>query len=148
MTPSPSPRANPYSILDEHAHLRRRLDDVREALIARRASGAVVASLFEELHRVVLDHFEHEEDGGYFAQALFEAPRLSERAEQLLGQHVQMAAQLAALRSFARQTRMSDPWWDELHELFDDFLRLFEQHESEENTLLYEAFNVDIGAED
>jgi hypothetical protein len=148
MTPrSKPPRAN-VLILDEHARLRHKLADAREVLTARCATGVEVVALLEEVHRSVLDHFEHEEEGGCFARALLEAPRLRERAEQLLSQHVQMAAQLSALRSLGRQVRMSKPWWDDLRDQFHDFVRQFEQHESDENTLLHEAYNVDIGAED
>lgn len=139
---------NPLQIMDEHVHLRHLLDEFGELLAARRATGAAVAAIFEQLQRAILAHFEHEEEGGYFAQALDAAPRLSERAAQLLAEHLEMAAELVALRNHARQAGSSWQWWEELNEMFNGFVQGFEKHEAEENTLLHEAYNVDIGAED
>ena len=96
----------------------------------------------------VLDHFRHEEDGGYFREAIEIAPRLSERADGLLAQHPQMASQLVALQEHASKNDSSEKWWQPLNDMFDRFLHHFYEDVVAEYELLYDAYNVDIGAED
>jgi len=96
----------------------------------------------------VLDHFDHEESGGYFAEAIDAAPRLSERADALLAEHAQMAEQLVELQHRAAMQTTGARWRHALDHGFVDFMDRFLAHEEAENKLLQEAYFDDIGAED
>lgn len=135
-------------IRGEHCHLRELLQSVHKTLAARRTGRDTIVAMLHELAKEVLEHFEHEETGGYFADAIDIAPRLSERAEELLGQHPCLAEQLAVMRRHADRAESNDRWWSELHRKFSEFSDCFRAHEAAENVLLLEAYNDDIGAED
>lgn len=139
---------DPSVLIDEHQLLQRRLQEVGAVLAARWASRAAVASMIDDLRASILEHFEHEEAGGYFAEALEAAPRLGGRVRQLLSQHPEFSSQLILLRNQALETCSSPAYWERLQEIFADFLQRFRQHEFGENSLLLEAYDVDIGAED
>lgn len=139
---------HPAKVLEEHASLWEILDEARAALAERRARPQSIAEMLDELAQHVLDHFRHEETGGYFAEAIDVAPRLSERADDLLRQHPRLAAQLAQLRQYARRNDPSEAWWLRLSEMFTQFVSRFSEHECAENELLQDAYSTDIGAED
>ncbi|MBC8351687.1 MAG: hemerythrin domain-containing protein [Planctomycetes bacterium] len=136
------------SIVHEHAQLRHIFDSVRETLLARQATPQVIAALTVELSSHVKQHFDHEEQGGYFEEAIELAPRFSDRAKLLLQQHLELAAQLDELQQHADSSSEIGPWWAQLTQLFDEFMHRFLAHEEAENALLLQVYNEDIGAED
>ena len=136
------------SIVHEHAQLRLILDSVRETLLDRQATPQVVAAMIIELSSRIKQHFDHEEQGGFFEEVIDVAPRLSDRAEALLQQHLEFVDQLDLLQQHAESPAPSDSWWARLIQLFDEFLHRFLAHEQAENALLLQAYNEDIGAED
>jgi hemerythrin len=148
MTAKQRNRQDPQLNIDEHDRLRHVVEAVQEVLATRKASSDVVAAMLRELTANVLDHFNFEEEGGYFADAIERAPRLSEHAEHLLSQHAVMTAQLVALEEHAARQESDEQWWTKLNAMFANFLEAFLAHETEENVLLQTAFNEDIGAED
>ena len=143
------PRTDGHSqVHGEHGHLRHLTDSILETMTARASSCQVIADMFSELNEHTLEHFRHEESGGYFSEALERAPRLSERADELLGQHPVIVEQLDELQTHATKPSSNETWWNELEQMFQRFLEVFEEHEVGENELLQNAFLVDIGAED
>jgi CBS domain-containing protein len=66
-------------IKEEHAALHRQIRDARDVLAGRRASERPFEVLLR-LCREAKQHFDYEEQGGYFAEALSRAPRLSGHA--------------------------------------------------------------------
>jgi hemerythrin len=141
-------RGRNRDIRDEHRLLCEMMDSVGQTIAAHQASRAVVITVLDDFIQHILCHFEHEESGGYFAEAIEVAPRLSERANELLDQHPQMAAQLASLRRQAEKTDLDVLWWRELDERFYQFVECFQRHEEAENALLMDAYTDDIAAED
>jgi hypothetical protein len=135
-------------ILGEHAQLQQMLSSVRETILDRASSRQVVREMLDELAQVLLDHFRHEEAGGYFSAALAIAPRLTERATELVRQHPVLMAQLAALQAHAASRQPTEPWWQQLQLGFAAFFDEFGRHEAGENMLLQDAFHDDLGAED
>ena len=144
----PPKTAETPSIGEVHLHLREIMFEFRVVLAKRDATRRQVARLLKELTQQVLDHFAHEESGGYFAEAIAAAPRLSERADALLAEHARMAEQLVELRQRAAVETSGVRWWHALEHEFAIFLNRFSAHEEAENHLLQEAFHDDIGAED
>jgi hypothetical protein len=135
-------------ILGEHAQVQQMLLSVRETILERASSRQVVREMLDELAQVLLDHFGHEEAGGYFSAALAMAPRLTERAAELVRQHPMLMAQLAALQLHAASRQPSAPWWQQLESGFAAFFDEFSRHEAGENVLLQDAFHDDLGTED
>ena len=145
MTTHPTYSEKQAQALDEHAQLRHFLSSIRATLAVRQSSSGVIAAMFAELAIHVQRHFEHEEEGGYFAEALELAPRLSERADELLAQHPDLAAQLCVLQEYANENDASDLWWQQFQETFDEFFHRFQAHEEAENALLHQAYSEDLG---
>jgi len=133
---------------NEHACLSEMLDNIRRTLAARNESRSAIAAKFQELNLVVLEHFEHEEQDGYFREVIERAPRLSERADALLSEHPAMAARLVALQTLAARRDEAVRWSTSLGKMFERFVECFRAHEYAENQLIQEAYTDDIGAED
>lgn len=136
------------SVVHEHAQLRLILDSVRETFLDRQATPEVVAAMTIELSSHIKQHFDHEEQAGYFEEVIDVAPRLSDRAEALLQQHLELVDQLDLLQRHAESSAPIDSWWARLNQMFDEFFHRFLAHEQAENALLLQAYNEDIGAED
>jgi iron-sulfur cluster repair protein YtfE (RIC family) len=139
---------NRRRVRNEHVHLRELLESVRQTLAARQGSPPTIAALFDELSRHVLEHFEHEETGGFFSAALELAPRLTSRAGELLQEHAEFRGRLSAMRQLAMPAEATEDWWRNMRESFERFFNAFRRHETAENRLLQEAYSDDIGAED
>jgi hypothetical protein len=139
---------DPHALLEQHRHLAQILDEISAAIAARRSRRGMIVTYFITLRDHVASHFTHEENGGYFSDALAEAPRLHRRALDLLEQHPQFLHSLDCMRAAAKNGDGSDAWWADIAAQFDEFTRLFREHEANEDTLLQEAYWEDIGAED
>jgi hypothetical protein len=137
-----------HDLVEEHSNLRHIFEEIRLSLAERHVGQSTVAAFFTDLKEHLQLHFVHEETGGYFAEALAEAPRLRCRADALLQQHPQFLEMLDHLHRFAEAGIPGESWWTQLQDAFDEFRLRFQQHEHRENELLQEAFGRDIGAED
>jgi len=93
-------------------------------------------------------HFDQEETSGFFKEIVERAPRLSDRADALIQEHAELRETIRQLVEQARKNRKSSNWWDETEDAFHDFSKRLMRHESEENSLLQEAYGVDIGSQD
>ena len=135
-------------ILREHQMMRSLLQQTSALLASRADSLQPVVRLLQQLNEHAVKHFAHEEEGGYFQEAIAAAPRLANRAEQLEQQHPALAAALAGLLAQAEEGDGSEQCWQALTYRFEDLAQRLRQHEANENKLVQEAFNTDIGAED
>lgn len=145
MTPKPSPQPGPRPIEQEHLHLRGLLEQLRQCLAGPSAQRTQLAALLRELLTCLQEHFQHEEEGGYFAELVDASPNLSERADALCREHVEMHAQLTALHGHAQEAACP---WENLQREFAQFLDRFKLHEAAENDMLQQAYCHDIGADD
>jgi len=141
--PSPTEK-----ILDEHHHLRARLEEAQQVVAARQAGRQTVVEVIDALEREVLEHFQHEERGGYFSDAIAAAPRLSAKAKKLFQEHAVLATQLDELRRSLAAREPDAAWWDDIANRFARFADLFRRHEFAENALLQDAYIEDIGSSD
>lgn len=138
--------ASVHQAFAAHARLWELFDEVQQELITRRATR--LGDMLRELGRHLLLHFDHEEEGGYFTEAIERAPHLRERAEGLLKEHADLEAQLAALQKSVAEASDDGQGWAGLTDEFSAFLQRFRSHETAENTLLQQAYNLDVAAED
>jgi hypothetical protein len=147
IAPETSVKYDPFA--DEHDCLKRTIVGLRRVLTEQRVSQDAVSSLLADLEESVRSHFVHEEvEDGFFENVVDQAPWLKGRADALLDEHRDLAAQLAQLRWRARQGKPSAAWWQNLTTRFEAFWATFSRHERRENELLQSAFYQDIGAED
>jgi hypothetical protein len=136
------------ALLEEHAALADLIAQVRGLLSASASSPAELDRRLADLERGLAEHFEHEEQGGYFAEALDAAPHLADRAEALLGEHADLARRLACLRQLVARREGAFAWRQLLQDGFREFFARFSNHEASENWLVQEAFQHELGMGD
>jgi hypothetical protein len=124
-----------------HAALRHDLDRLPQVL----TSPVEARRFLTELRAHVAQHFACEEEGGYMAVVLERRPESEHAVQQLLGQHRPM---LALLDVFVREAEGAEKIDDDLRNRIAGWAELLRRHEAEENVLVEDAFNQDIGAED
>ena len=134
--------------LQRHRALHDLLARIDQALETRTGTIAEVSGLLARLGDRLVKHFESEEEGGYFAEALTQAPRLISRANELMAQHPKMTRYGRELAGAADPDQAPDLWWQQTRERFKAFQAELSKHESQENDLLQEAYNRDLGAND
>jgi len=137
-----------HELLHEHAYLRTVLELVTETVAARQARPVVVAEMVSQAVEGVLEHFWCEERSGHLNVATERAPNLAVRAEALIREHEEMALQLRDIQRHTSAAEASTVWWQQLQDLWEQFLTRFEKHEDAENRLLQTAFTEDLGAID
>lgn len=140
-------RSNEQQIYDEirreHEHLRELLGTLDQTLIARREAADKLAAMVSSLQEHVRVHFQEEEDGGFFHEIVSQAPRMSDRADELKHEHVGLAAAVVELVSIADE---ENELCKSLDTRFREFSKALMHHESKENELLLDAYEEDIGA--
>ena len=134
--------------LERHRALNELMARIDRALEEKTSTVAEVSDLLAQLGDRLVKHFELEEEGGYFAEALTQAPRLISRANELMIQHPKMTRYARELAGAADPAQQPDLWWKQTRERFKAFQAELQKHESQENDLLQEAYNRDLGAND
>lgn len=135
-------------IQDEHRQLMGLLDQIETALAERSGSIDDVVDLIGQLGHQLTKHFQTEEAGGYFADALYEAPQLVNRANDLMVQHPKMTKSARKLAEAADPAVDPDGWWEQTMERFEAFRAELRKHERDEDRLIQEAYIRDLGAKD
>jgi iron-sulfur cluster repair protein YtfE (RIC family) len=132
----------------EHDALREQLRQIHEVLTGPEIMAEEMLQLLRELHNELTVHFASEEGDGFFQEVITVAPRLQNRAGQLCVEHEQMLYQVTELCRFAAAGSPSMPWWQELGSRCHEFSKQLMHHESEENKLLQQTLQEDIGPSD
>jgi iron-sulfur cluster repair protein YtfE (RIC family) len=135
-------------VLQEHNALREKLGRIHTVLAGREPNQAEIETLLSEFLHTLLVHFSNEEDQGFFDEVTAQAPRLASQAGKLCVEHKQLLRDADELFRFATAGSPSMPWWRELHTRCHEFSKRLMHHESEENRLLQEAHQADIGTYD
>ncbi len=105
-------------------------------------------TLLEGFDSALREHFAVEEEGGYFADVLKVAPRLSRRAARLEQNHKEFSEHLEALLALVQYAIDARDAWERVTTGVERFLRELRAHEDDENELVREAFMVDLGRGD
>lgn len=138
-------------IKDDDAQLRILLEQARETceLITHAdISVSRLASLLGELRDQLAMHFALEEAYGYFDDPMSVAPHLSEQADSLRKQHHQLYEEISQIAEAARGTAHCTGDQRAVRRLarrFMNFNQRLQDHESDENALIMQAYTVDIG---
>ena len=105
-------------------------------------------ALLEGFDSALRDHFAVEEEGGYLADILKVAPRLSRRAAHLEQNHKEFSERLESLLALARYAVEAPDDWERVRTGLEGFLQALRAHEDKENELVHEAFLDDLGSGD
>lgn len=132
--------AQAESLDEEHGYLRSWLVSLRQEFDASPTRAGQALAWLTRLRTAVVEHFQQEESGGYFAELVAAAPRLSKRAGELEREHAILLSVLetivAELRQVAPQAALSAG----VTGRFADFTQAFLTHEAAENDLVQSAF--------
>ena len=135
-------------IKQEHDALREKFRQIYDVLARPEIAAKPMVSLLRELHNALQVHFSNEESDGFFEDVTAGAPRLTVRADELCTEHEQLLHRATELCEFAETDSPSLAWWRELSSRCHEFNKQLMHHESEENKLLQQAHQDDIGASD
>ncbi len=137
-------------VMHEHDLLQEKVRQIHSALAAADPAPAEIETLLREFLSALIVHFstEEEKSEGFFTEICGHAPRLSGQADQLCVEHQQLLHQANELCQFAASGSPSLTWWRELKTRCHEFSKRLMNHEREENKLLQEAYQADIGAYD
>jgi len=132
----------------EHEMIRERLKFLHRQLEQQQVPLNEVERLLKELRDCLNTHFHNEEREGFFDQIVTRAPQLSQQADSLTREHVELLQDLDALILFAECGSGQPLCWQTLTLRFQDFMKKLMHHESEENGMLQQAYVDDLGTKD
>ena len=132
-------------ILQEHDALRYKVRRIHSVLAEPEPTQGEIENLLREFLNALIVHFDYEEDEGFFDDVASHAPRLAGQAGKLTVEHRQMLRDVDELCRFAAAGSPSMPWWRELRSRCHEFSKRLMRHEHDENKLLQEARQSDIG---
>jgi iron-sulfur cluster repair protein YtfE (RIC family) len=136
-------------IKQEHDALRDKLRRIHAVLAGPEIAADEITILLHEFQSALAVHFSNEEESeGFFDEVTAQAPRLAHQAGRLCNEHEEMLRKATELCRFAAAGSPSIAWWRELSSRCHEFSRQLMHHESEENKLLQQAHQEDIGAND
>ena len=132
-------------IKQEHDALREKLRRIHDVLAGPEIAAEEMARLLREFQNALKVHFSNEESDGFFEEVTTQAPRLADRANQLCIEHEQLLHKATELCRLAEAGSLSTASWRELSSRWHEFSKQLMHHESEENTLLQQTHQEDIG---
>jgi iron-sulfur cluster repair protein YtfE (RIC family) len=132
----------------EHDLLRQKLGDIHEVLAGIEIGAEAIASLLGDFQNDLQVHFSNEESDGFFNELTAHSPHLLSRADKLCVEHGQLLHTVKELCRFATAGSKSSAWWSNLGAQWHAFSRELMHHESEENKLLQQAYQEEIGTFD
>ncbi|MHC4401652.1 MAG: hemerythrin domain-containing protein [Planctomycetota bacterium] len=135
-------------VLQQHRTLMALLAQLEQKLRQDDASVAEVSYLLGQLGDQLIKHFAMEEEGGYFSDALHQAPRLISHANELMAQHPKMTSAAQQLAEHLETAQAAADWREETWKRFEVFRIELVLHERREDSLLLEAYHRDIGTSD
>ncbi len=125
--------------------LKRLLEVQRCALTGDGSSAEELRDRLANLRTDVLAHFRAEEQGGPLNDLTRGEPRFEHAARRLLDEHRDLEASLDTLLEVAATAERDD---DALRSKIRNWINRARQHEIDEDMLLMEAANQDLGAAD
>lgn len=132
-------------IVQEHEALRDKVSRIHSIFDEPEPDQSELEALLREFLNALRVHFLHEEVEGFFEEITSHAPRLAVQAGKLCVEHREMLRDADELCRFAAAGSPSMPWWRELSSRCHEFSKRLMQHEHQENRLLQEARQSDVG---
>jgi hypothetical protein len=137
-------------IKEDHQELWQLVAEAELACLAPHPPPRRLAELLNRLRDRLGMHFALEEAFGYFDDPVSVAPRLCQRADQLRAQHSELFLQTCRIVEAVEQLQYHE------HSLplarltadFREFHKALMEHEAQENMLILQAFDDDLGVGD
>lgn len=129
-----------------HIALRTDLAGLEEEMHSSLGTDAdEMRSRLDRTRRHIAEHFRFEEDNGYMDAVLHREPNLTRTVENLRDEHRRIAQDLDRLIEETKKGGcLDEAFRDQVRSWIEEVLR----HESRENALVQDAFNVDFNAQD
>ena len=106
-----------------------------------------VTNRLTDLEHCLHDHFEREEQGGFLDEAAANAPRVAVESAHLMRDHTEILARIREMIEHAKHNQATDALeWFPFAQSLRALLRQLLAHETQENALLRNAFNLDAEA--
>jgi len=146
--PISSRRLSDDTIRRQHQQLHSLMEAISNRFEYEKKPSRNLVSLLNALAVHLQMHFEFEESDGYFSSLSSTTPRLTSTVEKLLREHEEMREKMDALVAMARDDFAAARDTTHLAEQFSLFRDQLSHHEHEENKLIQDVYNVDIGTKD
>jgi hemerythrin len=138
------PKAKAKSLAVAHAALLKNIRKLEDAISApQEKAPAAIHTLLEEVKKHIAEHFQFEEQGGYMDQVRERFPNKDGIILKLYKEHQHLQHSLDGLLQEARK-----PLDNDFREIVRVWIERIRHHESEENALIQETLNLEIGDQD
>lgn len=136
-------------VLAEHHDLFNRMCAVRHAFAAERRPEPEQAPALTECLRSLRDHleshFRQEERGGFLEEAVARMPRLHASVTALIAEHPALMNELDTIIGGLPSSLESVEAWHQAGRAFETFATNMLAHERNENAVVQEGYNEDLG---
>lgn len=135
-----------HCIAEEHESLARLYEQVLDALRGLPGTRNEASKLLDELVDRLVEHFDHEEEGGYYSQVLDIAPWRAVTVNELKRQHSELLRMARRVADGVRAVGDSPLWLKVVRDEFTEFMRRCAEHEVRENRLVQEVYRLNVTA--
>jgi hypothetical protein len=136
-------------LLAQHRELFARLLAARTAFTAADGGGPErlrgVMDCLRGLREHVACHFGQEESGGFLEESIARVPRLAAAMGRVLDEHPALLAELDRLIETLATADISRLSWHQAARDFETFVEHLQAHERNENAVVQEGYNEDLG---
>ena len=137
------PKAQTKSLALTHAALLKEIRKLEESIRSPKEDPAAITTLLKEIKQHISEHFKFEEQDGYMYQVRKRYPNKEGMILKLFKEHRYLQQSLDGLIAEAER-----PLDDDFREIVRTWIEQIRRHESEENALVQEAVNTEIGDQD
>ncbi len=135
-------------LLAQHRELHDLLVEARAAFETSARAAELAHGRLERLREHLARHFAQEEEGGFLEESLARMPRLAAAARDVLAEHPVLLADLdRLLERLAARDIDADSWRQAGHD-FEAFASRLLAHERNENAVVQDGYNEDLGLGD
>jgi hypothetical protein len=139
-------------VLAEHQDLFNRLTTARRTFAAEApphpAERAALQACLSSLRDHLQEHFSLEEQGGFLEESVARMPRLGPAVAALVAQHPTLLAELDTIIASLSSSTLSAMAWQQAGQAFAGFAAHMTAHERNENAVVQEGYNEDLGLVD
>jgi len=129
-------------LLSQHRELHEQISAARAAFAAgRKQAHAALSCLREHLAA----HFLQEERGGFLEDSIARMPRLAAAASRVVSEHPRLLAELDGLIERLAVPDIPAASWGRADRDFECFCARLLAHERNENAVVQEGYNEDLG---
>ena len=142
-------------VIEEHEELSRNIGELKITILEKVSTKDFpdwriqFIGKLQDLKQKLTSHFEFEEQGGFMAEVIDEAPQLLNQVKELEIEHKQILANLDGVVKDFKKLGVKDDL--ELQDIFNQVSRILNElhhHEMTENELLQSAFYREHGGPD